>query len=274
MRKITTFLVLAICLLSFVGAFAADKKDEFPGRKKYPKIPFIELSDLTKQYKDVVVVDARSALEFETLHVKGAINIPVAKKTFEDSVVKLRESTNKPIVFYCNGRTCMKSFHATEKAMNVGVKNVFSFDAGIFEWTKANPQLAVLLGESPVNVAKLIPKQELHKRFLEPDEFSDKATAIGSQTLILDVRDKYQRAGIGFYPGKERWASLDEKDKLRKYIHQAISQNKTLMIYDEVGKQVRWLQYELEKEGAKNYYFMHKGAHGYFAAMDAWGAKK
>lgn len=273
MRKITSFLVLAVCLLSFTGAFAASK-GEFPGRKKYPKIPYIELADLTKQYKDVVIVDARSTLEFETLHIKDAVNIPVAKKTFEEQVAKLRASTDKPIVFYCNGRTCMKSFHATEKAMEYGIKNVFSFDAGIFEWTKANPRLAVLLGESPVNVAKLIPKKELKKRFLEPDDFSDRATAIGNKTLILDVRDKYQRAGIGFYPGKERWASLDEKQKLRKYIKKAIDQNRTLMIYDEVGKQVRWLQYELEKAGAKDYYFMHKGARGYFAAMDAWGSKK
>lgn len=272
MRKITNLLVLAACLFSFASAFAAD--DDFPGRKKYPKIPFIELADLTKQINDVVVVDARSTLEFETLHIKDALNIPVAKKSFEEEIAKIRAGTDKPIVFYCNGRTCMKSFHATEKAMDFGIKNVFSFDAGIFEWTKANPKLAVLLGESPVNVAKLIPKKELKKRFLEPDDFSDRATANGNKTLILDVRDKYQRAGIGFYPGKERWASLDEKEKLRKYIKQAIEGKQTLMIYDEVGKQVRWLQYELEKAGAKDYYFMHKGAHGYFAAMDSWGEKK
>lgn len=272
MRKITTLLVLAACLFSFAGAIAADKEG-FPGRKKYPKVPFIELADLTKQFKDVVVVDARSTLEFETLHITGSVNIPVAKKTFADQIVKLRSTTDKPIVFYCNGRTCMKSFKATQAAMDAGVKNVFSFDAGIFEWTKANPKLAVLLGESPVNVARLIPKKELKKRFLDPDTFSDRATA-SNKTLILDVRDKYQRAGIGFYPGKERWASLDEKKKLRNYIKKAIAQNRTLMIYDEVGKQVRWLQYELERAGAKDYYFMAKGAKGYFKAMDAWDAKK
>jgi rhodanese-related sulfurtransferase len=270
MRKITTLLIAAICLFSFADAFAADG---FPGRKKYPKVPYIELADLAKQFKDVVVVDARSILEYETLHVTGSVNIPVAKKSFEGKVAKLRAGTTKPIVFYCNGRTCMKSFKATKKAMEHGIKNVFSFDAGIFEWTKANPKLAVLLGKSPVNVANLIPKKVFKKRFLHPDAFSDQATAPNKKTLILDVRDKYQRAGIGFYPGKERWASLDEKKKLRKYIKKAIDQNRTLMIYDEVGKQVRWLQYELEKAGAKDYYFMAKGARGYFKALDAWGKK-
>ena len=271
MRKITTLLIAVICLFSFADAFAAEG---FPGRKKYPKVPFIELADLTKQIKDVVVVDARSILEFETLHITGSVNIPVAKKSFEEQVAKLRAGTKKPIVFYCNGRTCMKSFKATKKAMEHGINNVFSFDAGIFEWTKANPKLAVLLGKSPVNVASLIPKKVFKKRFLHPDKFSDQATSLSKKTLILDVRDKYQRAGIGFYPGKERWASLDEKKKLRKYIKKAIDQNRTLMIYDEVGKQVRWLQYELERAGAKDYYFMAKGARGYFKALDAWGKKE
>ena len=82
--------------------------------------------------------------------------------------------------------------------------------------------------------------------------------------MTIDVRDKFQRAGVGFYPGIERWASLDEQKKLDRYIKKAIKQNRTLLIYDEVGKQVRWLQYALEKAGAKNYYFMSKGAKGYY----------
>jgi len=40
-----------------------------------------------------------------------------------------------------------------------------------------------------------------------------------------------------------------------------------LFIYDEVGQQVRWFQYALEKEGIKNYYFMEKGAVGYSAML-------
>jgi hypothetical protein len=34
-----------------------------------------------------------------------------------------------------------------------------------------------------------------------------------------------------------------------------------------VGKQVRWLQYELEKAGLKKYYFMKKGASGYYDSL-------
>ncbi|MDX1803386.1 MAG: glycerol-3-phosphate 1-O-acyltransferase, partial [Alcanivorax sp.] len=38
----------------------------------------------------------------------------------------------------------------------------------------------------------------------------------------------------------------------------------TLLIYDAVGKQVRWLQYMLEAEGVKDYYFMQGGAKSFY----------
>jgi rhodanese-related sulfurtransferase len=150
---------------------------------------------------------------------------------------------------------------------------VHAFDAGIFDWAKAHPDEATLLGNSPVNVAHLIPKANLKKRFISPNDFSDRATSARDKHMIIDVRDKFQRAGVGFYPGIERWASLDQQQKLQKYVQKAIKQKRTLLIYDEVGKQVRWLQYALEKAGAKNYYFMHKGAKGYYKELLALDSK-
>jgi hypothetical protein len=43
-----------------------------------------------------------------------------------------------------------------------------------------------------------------------------------------------------------------------------------LFIYDEVGKQVRWLQYTIEELGLKNYYFMDKGAKAYYSSIATW----
>lgn len=264
-------LSITLLLLFVLMSFSIQAKPgDFPGREKYPDLPFMELQDLYSKRSDVVVVDARSALEFDTLRIKGSINIPVAAKNFEEQVLKLRSETAKPIVFYCNGRTCMKSFHAVKKSLEAGVKDVYAYDAGIFEWSIAHPDVAELLGQSPVNVKQLISKKEFHKRLLNPDAFSTKATDMGADSIVIDVRDKYQRAGIGFYPGKERWASLDDKEKLSKYLLKAKQSNKTLFIYDEVGKQVRWLQYELEKLGIKNYYFMEKGARAYYADISSW----
>lgn len=259
-----SLLVLGL-FLSFSATAASD--EGFPGRSKYKTIPVYEINELKDALENVVVVDARSSYEFETLRIKGAKNIPVASKKFEEDLAKLRASTQKPIVFYCNGRSCFKSYIASKKAVAAGIENTFAFDAGIFEWAKAYPNQAVLLNQSPVKTADLISSTLFKSRLLDPEHFSDKATTLGHKSMVLDVRDKYQRAGTGFFPGKERWVSLDQKDRLIRFIQKAKKQNKTLYVYDEVGKQVRWLQYELEKEGIKNYYFMKKGASGYYDSL-------
>ena len=46
--------------------------------------------------------------------------------------------------------------------------------------------------------------------------------------------------------------------------------NKQLLIFDAVGKQVRWLQYHLEDGGYSDYYFLAKGV---LSAADAGAVK-
>ena len=86
------------------------------------------------------------------------------------------------------------------------------------------------LDQTPVDVNHLISKQNFHKRLLNPDMFSTRAIDMGKESMVLDVRDKYQRAGVGFYPGKERWVSLDNKAALQKYLVKAKQSKKTLFI--------------------------------------------
>lgn len=266
MKNILIYWGILFSLFSSTYAFA--NNEGFPGRAEFPEIPLYQKADLLKDFNKVVIVDARSTLEFKTIHVKGSINIPVASKKFPQMVKALRKKTSKPIVFYCNGRTCYKSYKATKKALEAGLKNVFAYDAGIFEWAKTYPKYAVLQGVSPMDPTKIIPKKLFKKRFLSPKVFTEKARAASrSKSLIMDVRDMYQRAGVGFFIGMERWVSMDDEKKLDKYLKKVIKENRTLYIYDEAGKQVRWLQYTLERHNIKNYYFMKKGAKGFYKDM-------
>ena len=265
------FIKLLTASLLLISTLAGAADEGFPGRAEYPKVKVYELDKLRKDLSSVVVVDTRSILEFETLRIVGSINIPVAAKTFEDEIKSLRNTTSKPIIFYCNGRRCYKSYIAVKRCREAGIDNVFAYDAGIFEWAKAYPDKAALLGKSPVNPLDLINKKSFQARLLNPDKFSERiADEDTTKTMVLDVRDKFQRAGVGFYPGKERWVSLDDKQKLTKFLEKAKQKNKTLFIYDEVGKQVRWLQYTLEQMGIKDYYFMEKGAKAYYDKMATW----
>ena len=66
MRKsVTQLLILTILAMLSINVYA--KANDFPGRAKYPELPYIELNDLYDKRNNVVIVDARSTLEFETL---------------------------------------------------------------------------------------------------------------------------------------------------------------------------------------------------------------
>ena len=262
MKRTITILCFLMPFLFSSGVVATE--EGFPGRGEYPELAVYEKAQLFEDFNHVVMVDTRSNYEFQTLRIQGAINIPVSSKDFGAKLVQLRKTTSKPIVFYCNGRTCYKSYRAGREAKRLNIDNTYVYDAGVFEWAKSYPNHAALLGKSPVNPADIIPTQKFNVHLLEPDKFADKAYQLGSRSLIIDVRDRYQRAGTGLYPATERWASLDDQKKLQEYIQLAKAENKTLFIYDEVGKQVRWFQYALEEANFKNYYFMKKGARQYY----------
>lgn len=265
MKRIT--LILVFLLNATLLSAAASASGEFPGRVKYPEVKVVEKNQLMKKILEVIIVDTRSSLEFKTLRIKGAQNIPVASKDFVERVKKLRQMTTKPIVFYCNGRTCMKSYIATKKCLKARIKNVSAYDAGMFEWAKTYPQQAELFGISPVKKSDIIPSTKFKARLLTPKKFGYNVFNKGKGNIILDVRDKFQRGAAGFFPGKEQWISLNKEEKLKNFIYKAKRENKTLYIYDEVGKQIRWLQYALEDADMKNYYFMGKGAKGYYASL-------
>jgi rhodanese-related sulfurtransferase len=228
----------------------------FPHRSLYPKVEPIELEALYNKRGDVLIFDVRSSYEYDTLHIKEAQHLALNDHDFLSTLQQLRKKDNRPFVFYCNGHTCKKSYKATQKAQQGGIDNVFAYDAGIFEWTKAHPDEAVLLGKNPVDPARLISKEKLNAHMLEPNEFGRR---VGKGAITLDIRENMQKDGLSLFPTRQRSVPLDNK-KLKTYIDQAKSSGKTLLFYDAVGKQVRWLQYYLEDEGVTDYYFMKGGA--------------
>jgi len=262
MKRMMTIFCFLMPFLFSSGVYA--NEEGFPGRSEFPELAIYDKAQLFEDFSQVVMVDTRSNYEFQTLRIQGAINIPLSNKDFGAQLIKLRKSSSKPIVFYCNGRSCYKSYQAGREANRLNIDNTYVFDAGVFEWAKTYPNHAVLLGKSPVDPDDIIPKSKFYAHLLDPERFGEKAYQLGSRSLIIDVRDRFQRAGTGLYPATERWASLDDQKQLQDFINRAKAENKTLFIYDEVGKQVRWFQYALEKANVKNYYFMKKGARHYY----------
>jgi len=256
-------LLLSVVLFGFGLSTAVQAAgDEFPMRVRYPDVQVISTADLAKQYVSVVIADVRTQYEFDTLHIKDAVFLPLGTNFGERALALRQKYGNKTIVFYCNGKTCHKSYEAAVLAERARVTNVVAFDAGIFDWAKAQPELTVLRGRTPIKPTDLISADDFKAHQMEPKAFAEK---IGSNSIVLDIRDKRQRDSA-LFPFHEQRAQLDETRKLEAVLDEAKANHKTLLVYDEVGKQTQWFQYHLEMKGIKDYYFMKGGAQGYFDA--------
>ena len=169
---------------------------EFPLRPQYIDVPVIETAEFDKKFDDVFIVDVRSPYEYQTLRIKDAILIPVTDKNFADQVRQLREkSANKPIVFYCNGKTCRKSYDAVLKAKAARITDTWCYDAGAADWARAHPEKAVLLGNSPVNPEKVITDAKFKAHLLD-QATSTKASELlqkGVSPIIVIVDPKLRR---------------------------------------------------------------------------------
>ena len=250
---------LLILLLVSTGLHSVFAED-FPGRKIYQNVEIYSTEQLAKSLNDVNVVDTRSRYEYDVLHINEAYHIALNSRDFITKLLALKNKNHKPIVFYCNGHTCYKSYKAVVKAKEAGLTKVFSYDAGIFDWATAHPDKTTMLGVSPIDPTKLISKKALNKHMLSPSEFNQKA---GNTGVILDIREPRQRGLLALYPYRQENISLQEKKKLAQFLESIKESGKELFIYDQAGKQVRWLQYYIEASGIKNYYFLKGGAKAY-----------
>ena len=81
----------------------------------------------------VVTIDVRSAGEFYTGHIEGAINIDVEGMTFDSDVAQLDKT--KTYAVYCHsGR---RSGIAVGKMADAGFTALFNLDGGIQAWQAA-----------------------------------------------------------------------------------------------------------------------------------------
>lgn len=103
-------------------------KDFDYGLVKYNDITAPEMLKLISENKDAIVIDARKAKEFETGHLKEAINIPL-----EDTEKKMGElDKNKDIILYC--RTGNRSGQAAKILSENGFTKVYNSIDGVDEY--------------------------------------------------------------------------------------------------------------------------------------------
>lgn len=258
--------ILGFSLLAGAEFAAAD--DGFPLRVRYPDVKVISTVELKERFDQVIIIDVRSNLEYDVIHMRNALHNPVTRDSFTRNLKKVRALYGDgDIVFYCNGHTCSKSYKASRKATEAGFKNIYAYDAGIFDWTNANPDSSVLMGVSPVDPAKIIDNKSFKKHLIPMNEFMAKAN--DPNALVIDIREPFQKQVSQDsletidIPQVDRIVKNDfPSDKLKFMLTGGRFRDRQLLIYDAVGKQVRWLQYYLEHFGYSDFYFLDKGVKG------------
>jgi len=92
---------------------------------------------LMNNHSDILILDLRTAADFQNGHIKGAKNIPL--KEFASSIEGLSSHKDKPVLLYCNsGNTVTSAIKLLKKA---GFEKINNLDGGIAAWKEASMPL-------------------------------------------------------------------------------------------------------------------------------------
>jgi len=96
----------------------------------------IETENLKKKLdnNEVTLIEVLEEEEYNKSHIKGAINIPLKKISFE---ARKKFDKNDNLVVYCSDEDCTASPTAAKKLKDSGFKNVWDYEGGKKAWKEA-----------------------------------------------------------------------------------------------------------------------------------------
>ena len=140
MKKVLTIFV-ALTMLLVAGQVMAEK---VPTPESFDGITVVDADWVKENLGKVTVVDARKKGEFVEKHIPGAISATYGEKSaksldFDESQDKFKldkypQDKNAPIVVYCNGPACWKSFKSAVLLVRAGYTKVHWLRNGFPSW--------------------------------------------------------------------------------------------------------------------------------------------
>jgi rhodanese-related sulfurtransferase len=119
MKKIILFLLVH---LFFVGCKSQENEN-------YKVLSYDNFKSEISQ-SNVIVLDVRTADEYQEGHVSGAINIDVQSDDFDQKVQLLNKEN--PVYIYC--RSGKRSQKAGAILQNLGFTKIYDLEGGILSW--------------------------------------------------------------------------------------------------------------------------------------------
>lgn len=121
--KVLTFSLLSFLFcLSGTGLFA----------QSAPQLEAAAFKEKTASGK-YLILDVRTAGEYASGHIEGAINLDINRADFQQEAKKL--DPNRPVLVYC--LSGIRSDRAARVLLSQGVKNVYNLRGGTRAWTAA-----------------------------------------------------------------------------------------------------------------------------------------
>jgi rhodanese-related sulfurtransferase len=120
MKKLLSVFMAALAL---IGCAAPG------GTKSYRQISMAEAIAMMEEKSDYVILDVRTASEFDGGHIPGAINIP--NESIGTDAIPQLPGKDQLIFVYC--RSGNRSKQASEKLVKLGYTNIVEF-GGIIDW--------------------------------------------------------------------------------------------------------------------------------------------
>ena len=265
--------IVALFILSYgASVMAVDKTDQFPKRKFYPQLNYIDTKEFATGIKNkrFEVIDVRDNISYKALHVEVATNIVLTSDDFEQKMLDFAAKTDKPLAIYCNGISCSKSYIASSKTIEAFKKNkinkkVYTYDSGINAIAYAHNDLVLKDGKPISDDNPLISKEQIAKHALTPEKFEDYlAEHHDDDFMILDIREKNEKIinKLFMFRG-EKNISLTKRDKLIAYLNKIKSEDKTLLVYDASGRQIDGIYELLRIIEIDKWHYLKGGEYGY-----------
>jgi rhodanese-related sulfurtransferase len=120
MKKLLSVFMAALAL---IGCAAPG------GTKSYRQISMAEAIAMMEEKSDYIILDVRTASEFDGGHIPGAINIP--NESIGTDAIPQLPGKDQLIFVYC--RSGNRSKQASEKLVKLGYTNSVEF-GGIIDW--------------------------------------------------------------------------------------------------------------------------------------------
>jgi rhodanese-related sulfurtransferase len=145
MKKVLLISLVALPIIFLVSAqfaFAGPSIEEVqknvvnlwtPIKENQPHVMAVEFKKILDSGKDLVLIDVRTADEYDAAHIPGAIHIP--RGLTEWVTPKMIEDTDIPIYTYC--RTGARSAFVAQRLTEMGYTNVTNIYDAFKGWVEA-----------------------------------------------------------------------------------------------------------------------------------------